>query len=108
MRGGKLRRVVTIQQPTVAQTVTGNPRPSWANLTGAVNIYAQIEENTGREQIVAGQVNPQRPVTLRIRYIAGITAQMRVIFGARTLQIASVVNINERDRELELTCLERA
>ncbi len=105
MRGGKLRRVVTIQAPTVAQTGTGNPRPSWA--TFAANVFARIEESSGKEQIQAGQVNPQRPATIYIRYLAGVTSGMRVMYGARTFEITSVINVNERNRELDLTCVER-
>lgn len=106
MRIGKLRRVVTIQAPTQGQSGTGAPTQTWATLANGANLFAEILEEAGREQIQAGQVNPQRPVTVRIRYLAGVTAQQRVLYGSRTFQIMSVVNVNERSRELELTCLE--
>ncbi len=104
MRGGKLRRVVSIQAPTLTQTGTGNPQASWT--TFAATVFARIEEASGKEQIQAGQLNPQRPLTIYIRYLAGVTAAMRVLYGTRTFEITSVLNVNERNREMELTCLE--
>ena len=105
MRAGKLRRIVTIEQVALAQDGTGAPVETWS--TFAANVWADIEEATGREQIQAGQVNPVRPVTIRIRYLAGVTDTMRVIYGTRTFQIETAVNVQEKNRELELTCLEQ-
>lgn len=106
MRAGKLRKLITIQQPVTTQTGTGNPRPSWANFPGAVNIYAEVIEAGGREQLQAGQVNPQQPISVRIRYVPGITPKMRVLYSARVFEIMTVTNVVERNRELDLACLE--
>ena len=105
MRAGKLRRVVTIQQVALTQDETGAPTESWS--TFAANVPADIEESGGREQIQAGQVNPVRPVMIRIRYLAGVTDTMRVTYAGRTFQIQTAVNVQEKNRELELTCLEQ-
>jgi SPP1 family predicted phage head-tail adaptor len=109
MRGGRLRRVVTIQAPTVTQTGTGAVKTTgWAAIANGSNIYADIDETTGKEQIQAGQINPLRPVAVTIRYLAGVIAEQRVVYGARTFQIVSVLNLDQRNRTLILTCLEHA
>ena len=105
MRGGKLRRVVSITQPTITQTGTGNPQATWT--TFAATVFADIQEQNGKEALQAGQVNAQQLILVNIRYQAGITPKMRVLYGARTFEIMAVRNVNERNRELELTCLER-
>lgn len=109
MRAGRLRRVVTIQQPTTTQTGTGATRISgWAAISGGSSIYADIDEAPGQEKLQAGQVNAKRPVTVTIRYLAGVTAQMRVLYGSRTFQIVSSLNVDQRNRDLVLYCEEHA
>jgi head-tail adaptor len=53
-------------------------------------------------------VNAKRPVMVTMRYLAGITAQMRVLYGSRTFQIISVLNVDQRNRVLVLYCEEHA
>ena len=43
---------------------------------------------------------------VKIRYRAGVTAKMRLTFGARVFNIRGVINAGERDRTLELLCEE--
>jgi len=105
MRAGKLRRLVTIQSPSFSYDSINQPVATWSDF--AANLYAEIDETPGREQIQAGQVNPIRPVTITVRYVAGVTNQMRVVYGTRTFEIQTIVNPAEKNRELVLTCLEK-
>lgn len=107
MRIGKYRTPCTIQTRTDTQDGTGAPIPAWS--TFAANWWADIFEGTmiGKEAIQAGQVNPTLPVTIKGRYISGVTALMRVTYGSRTFEIMNVINVHERNLELELTCVER-
>ena len=107
MRGGKLRRRVNIEQQTLVQDGTGNPVPTWNAF--AANVPAEIVEASGREILQAGQVNPQRRLIVSLRYMTGITPSMRIVYGTRTFYIDSPpLNVNERNRELKITCLEHA
>lgn len=109
MRAGRLRHVVSIETPTFTRSATGASKAaSWAALTNGANVFADIDETTGKEQIQAGQVNPQRPVTVTLRYLAGVTAECRVVYGARRFQIVSFVNVDSRNRTLVLICLEKS
>ena len=45
---------------------------------------------------------------VKIRYLADVTPKKRFLFGTRELYIESVQNIDERNRELVLTCVERS
>jgi SPP1 family predicted phage head-tail adaptor len=107
MRAGSLRSVVSIETPSVSQSGTGSyETASWS--TFAAGLRADIDERPGRESIEAGQVNPQRPVRVTIRYLAGVTTEMRVLFGTRVLQIVGIQDLDQRRRALLLTCLEQA
>lgn len=104
-----MRRVVTIQQPVTAQTGTGATRvSSWSALANGSNIFADIDESPGKEALQAAQVNAKRPLIVTIRYLAGVTSQMRVVYGARTFQIVSTLNVDQRNRTMILYCEEHA
>ena len=103
MRAGKLRRSITIQQPTNATDAIGGLTQSWSTFASA---YAEISPNNGREAIQAQQINAQQPIQIRMRYVSGVLPKMRVLYGSRIFEIISVANLNEKDREIELTCLE--
>jgi head-tail adaptor len=48
-------------------------------------------------------------VRVTIRYLAGVTTEMRVLFGTRVLQIVGIQDLDQRRRALVLlTCLEQA
>jgi SPP1 family predicted phage head-tail adaptor len=104
MKSGKLRHIITIQQPALAADGVGEPVPTWG--TFAANIYAQITPLNGAERIQGNQINATVTHNVRTRYMPGVTPKMRILYGSRTLQITNVQNIDERDRELELACVE--
>ena len=41
-----------------------------------------------------------------MRYLSGITTDMRVNFNGRIFEIEAALNINERNKELHLMCSE--
>lgn len=109
MRAGRLRRIVSIQAPTFTQSGTGASRiAAWTNIANGASVFADIDEAIGTEKIQAGQINPERPVTVTCRYLPGVLAEHRVLYGARTFQIKSVFNVDQRNRVLILTCVEHA
>lgn len=105
VRGGDLRHVVTVQSYTDgAPDALGQPVRSWAALyTG---IRAAIWPLTGREYLAAQSINSKIDCKIRIRYHAGIYSKNRVIWGARTFEIATVIQPEMRPIYLDLLCYE--
>jgi SPP1 family predicted phage head-tail adaptor len=103
MRAGTLRRQIVIQQPTQGQDGIGGLTQVWTTFGTS---YAAIVPNNGREAIQAQQLSAQQPVLIRMRYLPGVQPKMRALYGTRIFEIASVANLQERNRELELTCVE--
>ncbi len=103
MQAGKLRYLVTVQQPTDTPNSFGEPVITWAAL---VRTHASIEPLSGRELWNAQQVQAQVTHRVRLRYYPGVMAKMRVSYGSRYLNIESVIDPEERHRELELLCTE--
>lgn len=104
MRGGRLRHLVVIQKNTPGQSGSGAEVPSWATFA---TTYAAVEPIKGREYFQAGRVNAETTHLITIRHAAGVDEGMRVSWDGRLFDITSAINIEERDREMQLVCTER-
>lgn len=104
MRAGSLRHWITIEQPG-GPDGSGQPGP-W---TEFASMHAEIDPYVPRK---AGEVIQnkmlQTPLTNRvhIRYIDGITPNMRIKFGTRIMKIDMIADALNLHRELELFCTE--
>ena len=103
MKAGALRHQVTIQRLTITQGSAGEVIETWSDVA---TVYAAVEPLSGREYWQAQQVAAETSIRVRIRYRAGLETTMRVIHDDRTLEILSIVDPEERHRELQLMCRE--
>jgi SPP1 family predicted phage head-tail adaptor len=101
---GKLRRPVTIQKLAGTLDASGQEVQTWQSHGTRM---AAIEPLQGREYFSARQIQSEITTRIRIRYLAGVTAKMRVLFGSRVFDIQEVINPEERNVELQLMCIER-
>lgn len=102
MRAGKLRHLITIQQPTETNTA-GNVTTTWSTY---VQLWAEIMSASGNEGFLSDQRFATVTHTIRTRYYSGITPKMRAVLGSRVFKIHAALNWTERDRELRLLCTE--
>lgn len=103
---GKLNKRVTIEQlvaASPARNAYGEPETTW---TTFATIWASIEPIQGREFWAQQQVQSEVTVRVRTRYLAGVTSEMRVVYGTRILSIESVIDPEEKHQELQLMCSE--
>lgn len=104
MRAGQLRHKVTIQQ--YAQSLDSSRQP--VNVpTKLAEVWAAVEPLSGRELVNAQQQQPDVTHLVRIRHRDDVTPKMLVLHGSRKLHIESILNADERDREMHLMCRER-
>lgn len=103
MNIGELDKRIKIEQATETRSGTGAVIKSWATFLTA---WAGIDPPKGREFFAAGQIQAEVTVRVRIRYRAGVTPQMRVLFGTRVFDINSVIDPDEAHVELILMCTE--
>ena len=103
MKAGSLRHRVTIQRLTITQGPSGDLVETWADVA---TLWGAVEPLSGREYWQAQQVAAETSIRVRIRYRAGLDTTMRVIHDARTLEILSIVDPEERHAELQLMCRE--
>lgn len=102
MQAGKLDRKITIQNFTSTQSSFGEPVQTWADYRTA--IWAGVEPLTMREGFFAQQTGSKAETKFVIRYTTGIEPMQRVVYKAQNWNIESVINPDERNRELILVC----
>jgi SPP1 family predicted phage head-tail adaptor len=103
---GELRHIVNIESPSAQpQSASG----AWSNqpwTVFAAGLRARIEPTGGSEKYGAGAMIAQSTHIVNLRYYPGIVPKMRVNFQGRFFDILNVNNIDERNRELQLSCRE--
>ena len=99
---GKLRHLVTIQQDN-GSIVKHEHVPSWGTLA---SVRASIEDVGGGELVQGVQMDAMTNRLVMIRWRGDVTPRMRVLFGLRELNIASVNNRDGRRKWLFLQCVE--
>lgn len=104
MRAGELRRRVTIQQRAATQDTFGGQSTSWTDWQ--TNVPCAIQPLAGRELMAARAVNAETTHMIDMRYMPGLTAAMRILYGTRVFNIVSVVNVEERNREHQIMASE--
>lgn len=115
---GLRRHLVTLQQATEAQNSEGEPVPTWSRIADA---WVRIEPLGSRELEVVSQTYGEvshrlsgpytdlRQAAPKMRVIRGPidgAGEPVVSAGARQFEIEGVVNVEERDREMQLYCVE--
>jgi len=105
MRAGLLRSRVTIQTPGAGVDDYGMPtQETWADLD---TVDADVRQITGRERWASEWTANIATVAVKIRYRSDIKPNYRILFDGRVLRIAGPpINVDQRNRELVLTCEE--
>jgi len=105
VRAGQLRHRVEVQALTRTGDGQGGATESWATVA---TVWGAVTPLAGREAFNMHQVEPTATHQIVMRYQSNpvVTAQHQIKFGTRTFRILSVLNTEERKREIVLTCEE--
>ncbi len=104
VRIGELRHRLSIQVESATSDGGGGMSDPWADPVTVATVWGKIEPLTGGERLHALQIEGRLSHRIVIRHRSGITAAMRVVFGARAFNIRAVIDVDERGRFLELLC----
>jgi SPP1 family predicted phage head-tail adaptor len=105
VKAGALRSRIDIVAPAGSQSGTGGTVPS-GPVTIAARIPAEVTSGPLGETLQVGALQAGIVSLIRIRYRPGIESYMAVVLEGRTLQILSIVDVENRHVTLELTCTE--
>lgn len=100
---GKYRTPITIQQRQFNEDSYGSTTEDWKDI---IHTRAGVFPLSGSEFFKANEINSEITHRVQLRYIPGITPDMRIVLNGRHLMITSVVNYQERSIELQLYCKE--
>jgi len=100
----KLRHRVTFQKPT--GTTTNSMGENVPAYTDYATVWAAVEPMTGREYAEAQKIRAETTYKVMVRYLAGVTPDMRIIHHSKTLEIQSILNIEERNVQLQIVASE--
>ncbi len=105
MRAGTLRHRVELLEPQDGPSDgQGGTQPAAPLVVSRP--WVAITPVSGREAVVASQVDPRVTHHVRMRYRPGVTARHQLRVAGHVWAIQSVVDVDARHRELILACVE--
>jgi SPP1 family predicted phage head-tail adaptor len=102
INAGSLRERVTVQQASESRNALGETVLSWSTFSER---WASVEGISSRELLQMGQAQTEASHRVRLRYVDGLSASMRLQWRGRTLEIVSLLEHDNRT-EHELLCQE--
>lgn len=103
MQAGLLRKRLTIQKRSQTQDDYGQPLLVW---TDVASVWGELTPQSGSESSSADSVIASQNYQVTIRYYPGVTEKMRIKYNNRIMDIQNVLNENERNRTIILSCVE--
>ncbi|MEW9838092.1 phage head closure protein [Mesorhizobium marinum] len=100
MRAGKLDRTITIQRAAETVAASGAVSSAWSDLA---TVRAAIVQSSAVEFIRAYGEAEETGTVFRIRYVAGLTLNDRVVLDGQAFNLVEMKEIGRR-RGLELRC----
>lgn len=100
MKAGLLNSRCNLQVQSVTQDDLGQPLTTWADVA---LVWANIMHISGVSAVKAGMDTSSVKTIIRIRYMAGLNAGMRVTHGADIYSIEAVIT-NKPTRTIDLIC----
>lgn len=99
---GQLRERIVVQKPTESRNRLGETTYTYDTFA---EVWASVTGVTAREFLLANTQQTEITHRIRMRYLTGLTNQMRISWRGRTLQIISVLEHENRSVH-ELICTE--
>ena len=94
---GAMRQLIVIQSVSRAADGGGGYTNTWNT---AQSVYAHVEQSSGTEPYLQGQLTEKGMWRFTMRYTAGITTADRINWNSTTYNIRSVINEDERNKFL--------
>ena len=100
----RLRHRIIIQTPVMVSDNVGGFTTTWVKFA---QVWAEILPKNGDERLLDEKLLTQKRVIITIRYMAGVTEKMRIIYTDRKFNILSLCNPYEENILLEIMAEEK-
>jgi SPP1 family predicted phage head-tail adaptor len=108
MRAGRLNQRITFQRRTESLDAYREDVGSWTDI---VTVSGAVEPINGREFFAALQVQSNITTKVIIRYssdVSGVTTKDRISHGSNIYDIAAILNVGSRNKELHFMCTQHS
>lgn len=102
---GNLIQRIALQSYDESRTASGAVTRTWSTYA---TVWAQLRTLSGRERDRAQQEAATLSHEITIRYRSGVRPDHRVYYAGRTFDIKDVRNVDERNKEIRMRCIEVA
>ena len=96
---GRMRERVTVQQATERRNSLGETTLEWATYATR---WASVQGVSSREALELGQVDVSVTHRVRMRYVDGMTQNMRLLWRGRVLEIVSLLEYDNRSEHVAI------
>ena len=102
---GRATHRIRIESKSVTRNAVGEEVVTWANFitdTADNSLWCEAWPLKGREFFAAQQTQYAADVRFRLRYRAGLTQDMRVVWGGEPYDILSIIDVGAEHRTTEI------
>lgn len=103
MRGSKRNKRVIIQSSAETRDSYGAAIETWNTYK---SVWANISPDSNNEKLLSDTIDTSSRLKITINYFDGLTHKMRILYNDRVFNIKSIINREERNRDLVLTVVE--
>lgn len=99
MRAGTLRHVFVIEQPSNVKGAMGGSSQTWSTFA---TVRGGLDFSASKQVVAAQQINSEIIGIATIRYIPGVTGDMRINHGGTYYDISQPYSPSGRNVELKI------
>ena len=99
MQIGILRKQLTLQGESLVADGSGGHAANW---TTVATVWGDVKPTIGVDAVIVRNFDKRITHVITLRYRSDITTGMRLLDGSRILLIRGVVNLDEKNRWLQL------
>lgn len=100
---GSFKHGIIVQTLTETADGFGGFTRSWAD---TITVAAMIKPLNGFERAQGRQLEAAASHKITIRYRTGLSTKQRISYGGRYFDIASIINLDEANKYIEIMALE--
>jgi SPP1 family predicted phage head-tail adaptor len=106
MRAGRLSNKVKFQRAVETANSFGEMIKTWEDI---VEAWASVDPMRGGERFAALQVQANIDTRITVRWQSALSTlgpADRIVFGKKIYDIRAIINVHERNKELQIMCQE--
>jgi len=98
---GDFNKRIILQSQSSTYDLAGQQVESWSTFA---TVWANIKHNSGLETIKSDALASTVKTSIRIRYLSGVHAGMRVIYSGLQYEVTAVLPHVDEKRYIDLVC----